>query len=150
MDIENDSPSDLLSAFEAIEDDVLWLHAKWKIYRQLFAKSERRINLLNDFAPDFFQVVHDSVLYDIFLTISRLTDPAETWGKKNLTFQRLIRMLEADGRQELVNKLTPVLKTAEKKCEAIRPWRNKWIAHKDFGTVCNMIRNPYRALVAKW
>ena len=134
MSKENETTSDLISAFEAIGDDVLWLNAKWNVYKQLFAKSEARINLLNDFAPDFFQIVHDSVLYDIFLTISRLTDPAETGGWKNLTFRRLMGMLEAEGRSTLITELTPVLETIEEKCKPIRPWRNKLIAHKDFGS----------------
>ena len=110
------------------------LHVKWKIFRQLFGKSEQRVALLNDFAPDFFSIVHDSILYDIFLTISRLTDPAETGGWKNLTFRRLMKMLEAEGRGNLVTKLTPVLEAIEEKCKPIRPWRNKRIAHKDFGS----------------
>lgn len=134
MDNETQSAKDLMAAFEAIEDEVLWLHAKWKIFRQLFGKNEQRIALLNDFAPDFFEIVHDSILYDVFLTLSRLTDPAEMGPWKNLTFQRLVKMLETDGHQQLASKLTPVLKTINERCEPIRPWRNKRIAHRDFGS----------------
>lgn len=55
MDTETETTSNLVTAFEAIEDDVLEVHAKWKIFKQLFGKSEQRIALLNDFAPDFFR-----------------------------------------------------------------------------------------------
>ncbi|HVS80322.1 MAG TPA: hypothetical protein VHE60_01140 [Pyrinomonadaceae bacterium] len=120
MKEEKGVSKDIMNAFEAIEDDVLWVHAKWTIYRQLFATSEERISLLNDFAPDFFQIVHDSVLHDIVLTMGRLTDPAETGDKENLTFEQLIKILEADN-CELVRKLTPLLETAQEKYKPFRP-----------------------------
>jgi AbiU2 len=142
MSDEKEPSKDLISAFEAIEEDVLWLHAKWQVFRQLFGKSEKRVALLNNFAPDFFQIVHDSILYDIFLTLSRLTDPPEMGRWKNLTFKRLANMLETAGRQDLVRELAPTVDRIEAACKPIRPWRNKLIAHKDFGAGVQYAPDP--------
>lgn len=50
------------SIFENLQQDTIWLRAKWKVFRQLFGTSEKRIAILNDFAPDFFQIVHDGLI----------------------------------------------------------------------------------------
>src|ERR1041385_492326 len=115
MNDARESVGDLIAAFEWIEDEVLELHAKWQIFKQLFGRSEQRIALLNDFAPDFFSIVHDSLLYDILLTISRLMDPAESGRRKNLTLHRLILMIQARDRQPLAAELAPILETLKSK-----------------------------------
>src|SRR5258707_14167680 len=91
--LQRTMPPDLKLIFESLQEDVIWVHAKWKVFRQLFGTSEKRIAILNDFAPDFFQIVHDGLIYDILLTMSRLTDPAESFQKENLTLDRLLLML---------------------------------------------------------
>ena len=55
-------PSELRAVFTALQDEVFWLHSKWLIHRQLFGTSEERIDLLNDFGPDLFQIIYDSLL----------------------------------------------------------------------------------------
>lgn len=78
-------PPDVKTIFEILQEDVIWVHAKWRVFRQLFATNEKRIAILDDFGLDFFQIVPDGLVYDILLTMSRLTDPAETFKRENLT-----------------------------------------------------------------
>jgi AbiU2 len=145
MPEQKDAPppsKDLMDAFELVEDDLLWLHAKWKVYRQLFGTSEERINILNNFAPDFFQIVHDSVLYDTLMTLSRLTDPDKTGGKENLSIKGLIKMLYAQAYDDLASQVVPLSDTATKQCDPLRAWRNRLIAHKDLGTAMKFHADP--------
>jgi hypothetical protein len=79
---------DVKTIIETLQEDVIWVHAKWKVFRQLFGTSEKRIAILNDFAPDFFQIVHDGLIYDILLAMSRLTDSAESFKKGKSGFMQ--------------------------------------------------------------
>lgn len=136
-------PSETKAVFEALQDEVIWLHAKWNIHRQLFGTSEERINLLNDFGPDLFQIVYDSLLHDVFLTLTRLTDPATTFKKHNLSLERLTKMIEASGHNELLTILQKNQSEHDKQGEPFRQLRNQTIAHSDLGTALTFDREPY-------
>src|SRR5258705_10186702 len=116
----NSLSADVRTIFESLQQDVLWLHAKWKVYKQLFGTSERRIAILNDFAPDFFQIVHDGLIYDLLLTMSRLTDPAESFKKENLTLDRLVFMMKQNIDQQFLDTLESNLKALKGECQPFR------------------------------
>jgi|SRR6267143_192490 len=139
---KNSVPPDVRTIFESLQEDVLWLHAKWKVYRQLFGTSEKRIAILNDFAPDFFQIVHDGLIYDVLLTISRLTDPAESVKKENLTLDRLVLMMKENVDQQFVDSLKSNLRALKGDCQPFRDIRNRRIAHNDLGTALDYHPNP--------
>ena len=128
--------------FKNLQDDLLWLHAKWKIYRQLFAASEERIAILNDFAPDFFQVVHDGLIFDLLLTMSRMTDPAKTRSKENLTLDRLMSMLRKPGSEKLPKELRIKVEAVKQSCHPFRDIRNRQLAHTDLGTALEYHPDP--------
>lgn len=136
-------PSETRAVFEALQDEVIWLHAKFNIHRQLFGTSEERINLLNDFGPDLFQIIYDGLLHDVFLTLTRLTDPATTFKKHNLSLERLTKMIEASGHSELLPVLQKYQSRSDKQCEPFRQLRNQAIAHNDLGTALTFDRDPF-------
>lgn len=121
-------PAEIREVFTALQDEVFWLHAKWNIHRQLFGTSEERIDLLNDFGPDLFQIIYDSLLNDVLLTMSRLTDPATSFKKENLTLSRLTNMIEEIDRKKLLTELTALQDRTD---EPFRRLRNRVIAHND-------------------
>lgn len=135
-------PPDVKTIFETLQEDVIWVHAKWRVFRQLFGKSEKRIAILNDFAPDFFLIVHDGLIYDILLTMSRLTDPAETSKKENLTLDRLLLMLKRNEDKEFLEVVERNLKSLKDECQPFRDIRNRRIAHSDLGTALDYHPNP--------
>lgn len=49
----NNIPSNISEVFEKLKIEVTWLHVWWIIHRQLFAHSEKRIDLLMN-APQLF------------------------------------------------------------------------------------------------
>ena len=75
--------------YNELSDELVWLHAKWKQYRQLFGYSEERADLLNKASGYFFKIIQDALWDNIILHISRLTDPVKSAGKDNLTFLQL-------------------------------------------------------------
>lgn len=139
---QNTMRTDVKAIFERLQEDTLWLHAKWKVFSQLFGTSEKRIAILNDFAPDFFQIVHDGLIYDVLLTMTRLTDPAEVLKKENLTLDRLLLLLKQQGAKEFIDGLERELKALQAECQPFRTIRNRSIAHNDLGTALDYHPDP--------
>jgi hypothetical protein len=120
---------DLGPLFHALDNEVSWLHAKWKEFRELYASSPT-VDLLNQTAAFFFRVVQDTLWHDALLQVARLTDPPVTAGKSNLTLRRLPPALPAGSLQGEVEAL--VSKTLSEAAFA-RDWRNRRLAHSDLG-----------------
>lgn len=47
---------ELGSVFNALRNELVWLHVKWHQYRELFGEKPERIDLMNDAAPLFFEL----------------------------------------------------------------------------------------------
>lgn len=131
-------PNELSKLFDKIKHEVLWLHAKWSNYRQIYAPSmeitpqfEEQINLLNQIAPSFFGMAQDIFLFDVYLHISRLTDPAITMGKDNLSLEKLVQIIDSTKHKDLVDKAKIDLKEIESASKPFRKLRNHSIAHTD-------------------
>jgi len=78
------------SVFNALQNEVVWLHARFLSYEKLYGKSEERIALLNASAPSFFHHLQFILLDDIELFLCKLLDPAKQRSKENLTLEQLI------------------------------------------------------------
>jgi hypothetical protein len=115
--------------FHALDNEVSWLHAKWKEFRELYASSPT-VDLLNQTAAFFFRVVQDTLWHDALLQVARLTDPPVTAGKSNLTLRRLPSALPAGSLRDEVDAL--VSQTLSEAAFA-RDWRNRRLAHSDLG-----------------
>jgi AbiU2 len=80
---------DLGELYDALWQQVAWLHRKWGDYVALFGTKPSRVELLNQAAPAFFRNVQDAMWEDVLLHIARLTDSPQSVGKPNLSFRRL-------------------------------------------------------------
>lgn len=125
---------DLHNDYQLIRRDVTWLHAKWKVFRQVYAKDEENYRLMGEMAPTFFRMVQDVFLYDFFVSIGRLTDRPASGGNTNLTLYRLIEDLDASGDAVLAGQLRVEMDRAQSAFAAIRTLRNKKVAHQDLLT----------------
>jgi len=83
-------PEPLREIFRELRSAVVWLHGHWIIYRQLYAKSSERIELLNERAGTFFSLLQNILLHDTVLAIARLTDGSEIRGRENLVLGQLV------------------------------------------------------------
>ena len=138
----NDMPESIKEIFDELKNEITSLHARWKIYRQLYGHSPDRIPLLNRCAPTFFFFIHGVLIDELQLSIGKLTDPARTGKNENLSLKKLHEQVKELGDEKLSSKLNDILvdlcgdhkPNKPGKCEAIRTRRHKRIAHFDLIT----------------
>jgi hypothetical protein len=114
--------------YDALWQEVAWIHKKWEEYVALFGTSQGRIELLNEAAPSFFRTVQDSLWEDVLLHLARLTDPPKSMGKSNLSVTRLAQTVSSSPVSPKVNELVTASLRAT---EFARDWRNRKLAHRD-------------------
>jgi len=86
---------ELRAAFEALKNDVIWLHAKWTLYRQLFADDvPGRLATLNEAAGFSFYAIQDVFWQDVVLHLARLLDREMTCGQQNLCLAALPALVD--------------------------------------------------------
>jgi hypothetical protein len=120
---------DFRNVFKALQNEVVWLHARYLSYKKLYGKSEERIALLNSSASSFFYHLQFILLDDIELFICKLLDPAKYRSNLNLTLEQLLNLID-DGMEfkaELIKKLHAVQLEASE----LRHKRNKRLSHFD-------------------
>jgi hypothetical protein len=122
---------EVMEVYEPLYQEVCWLHAKWKIFRQLYAAGTENVNLMNASAPTFFRMFQNVSMNDILLTISRLTDPERTFRTDNLSLEQLVRRVDAVAHPGLSAELLQILAVAINECSFARTVRHKRIAHND-------------------
>jgi hypothetical protein len=119
---------ELGSLYDAMWQQVAWLHTKWEQYVELYGTKESRLTLLNQAAPLFFRVVQDTLWEDVLLHIARLTDSPESMKKANLSIRRFPAEIDDGPTKLAVETLIGEALTASEFC---RDWRNRHIAHRD-------------------
>jgi len=121
--------ADAGGVYNAIWNELGYLHLKWSQYRELFAGSEARFDVLNRSAPTFFRLLGDVLWEDTLLHIARLTDDVGTGKRRNLSMRALQLAISDNALRE---ELEPLIQDAEQKASFARDWRNRHIAHRDF------------------
>ena len=114
--------------YDALWQQIAWVHAKWSEFVVVFGTKESRIELLNKTAPSFFHLVQDSLWENVLLHVARLTDPPTTGKKQNLTIKRLPGLIDHEETRAKVEELVGV---ALSTTGFARDWRNRHIAHSD-------------------
>ncbi len=127
-DYERVMGTELGAIYNALWQQLAWLHSKWAEYVDLFGTRESRVALMNEAAPRFFRIVQDSIWDDVLIHIARLTDPPKSAGRANLTIQRLPALVGAAVKAEVNGKIAVALTRSA----FARDWRNRRIAHGDY------------------
>lgn len=127
-DYERVMGTELGAIYNALWQQLAWLHSKWAEYVDLFGTKESRVALMNEAAPRFFRIVQDSIWDDVLIHIARLTDPPKSAGRANLTIQRLPALVDAAVKAEVNGKIAVALTRSA----FARDWRNRRIAHGDY------------------
>jgi hypothetical protein len=127
-------PEPLRDIFIELKSAVVWLHGHWIVYRQLYGKSPERVELLNESAGTFFNLLQNILLHDMVLAIARLTDRSEVCGRENLVLGQLVEKLDSKSYSELIERLREHLIIISTKCEIFRKKRNREVAHSDLMT----------------
>ncbi len=119
---------ELGETFNELQNDLVWLHVKWRQYRELYGSTPKRIDLLNDAAPLLFRVIEDSLWDETLLHLCRLTDSAEYRGKARLSVNRLPSLIQ---NQDVRARVEALIQETVVKTNFARDWRNRRIAHRD-------------------
>lgn len=114
--------------YSELMDDFSWLRVKWGEYRELYATSPERIDLMNSAAGLFFRIFQDTMWEDALLHLCRLTDPAVMGRKQNLSITVLPELCPNDI---LRNAVKTLVEKAVVATSFARDWRNRHIGHRD-------------------
>lgn len=128
-------PAELADLHSRLSDDLTWLCLHWKEYAKLFAESQKRVDLLNKTAPNFFVHFEDLIWQTTFLGLCRLTDPPKSVGKDNLSITRLSAAVDDES---LAIRLEPAIVQALDAATFARDWRNRRFAHRSL----ELVRDP--------
>lgn len=135
-------PSEIYEVFQELKTEIIWLHGRWIVYTQLYDFSEKRIDLINECAPNFFYIIQDILLGEIIISLSKLTDLSSSHGFDNLSFEQLQLRVDLQKEKNLSNTLRKLLDDLHKKCQPFRLWRNKRLAHLDLTTAMKSSLSP--------
>jgi hypothetical protein len=127
----SEMPETIKSTFDDLKDEVAWLHTIWENHRQLFQTSEKRRKLLAEWAYAFFLIIHQVLIDNVLLLLSKLTDPAGEGKTQRLSSETLQKRVEKHGDHKLVSELKETLGKLKEKSHVIRTHRNKRLAHID-------------------
>lgn len=108
-------------------NEVVWVHVVWLEVLKLFG-SKQNIDILNKYGSFIFKIIEDSLIDQILLHISRLTDPSKSRGNKNLSLKCLLDYVDSRIDKDILGKL---INSAIKASQFARRHRNKRLAHKD-------------------
>jgi len=128
--------------YNALWNEVAWLHAKWHEYKELYGEKPPRLELLNRASGFFFRIVQDTLWENTLLHLARLTDPSRSAGRQNLTVLQLPSLVNDPGLRE---QLEALLTEAKSKAEFARDWRNRHIAHRDLDKALGKGAEPLAA-----
>jgi hypothetical protein len=129
--------------YNALTNELVWLHGKWSQYRQLFAVSDKRIDLLNQTAGYFFGVIQITMFDDVLLHLARLTDPCESRKGKEIVGNLTLRQLPEFASDPTIKaNLADLVDKAHAACTVARDWRNRRIAHSDLTLALATSKDP--------
>lgn len=129
--------------FSALSNELTWQFLRWGQFEQLFGSKPSRVDLLNQSAPLFFNVVQDALWHDTVLGITRLVGPARTGvgkrAKQNLSIQQLPVLISDETLR--VN-LEALIQDSVQLAQFAFDWRNRFIAHRDLDVALNRHAMP--------
>ena len=143
------TPPDLQPLWTFLESEVIWLHGRWQIYRQIFGTNPKCIDIINEIARTFFWVLQRVLMNDVQLTLMKFADRPSTFGKDNATLEKLLTEVEQLPEPALAQDLRSALIQYRATCAKIKTRRHKDLAHFDLRTQLSdkavSLPNPSRA-----
>lgn len=115
--------------FIAFREECIWLQTCFNTFQALYSGGQSIESLLQRSAPAFFADLNIVLVEYWVLIVSRLTDPAITLGRENLTAKFLVQALGQLGL------LTPEIEATAKGLQNYRSLvneaRNRLVSHAD-------------------
>ena len=119
----------LQDEFTKLRDQAIWLRQTVNTFNHLFDSGLESERVLRESAGLFFGDLNIMMQEYVILLVCRLTGPAESFGKANLSTQRFTALMRHRGCLTLEIERLDASLTAYG--ELLKPARNKIIAHND-------------------
>lgn len=129
-------PEEIKQPYQYICQELAYVSDKWKLYKDLFIQKDN-IDVINSTAPRAFQAFEESLRIDIAMSISRLADPINTIGKKNLSVEMLLEKMTN------IKQLEAAISKFKALSKPIIRLRNKQYAHNDLNCKLHPKSNPF-------
>lgn len=126
-------PDPVREPFQALWSEVVRLHWRWELFKQLFVSGPRRVELLNEVAAQFFGELQFVWIDNVVLGLARLLDLARS-GKRqveNLSLSLLVERVSALGVHSIEPELEKHLQLLQDRGGPFVKHRHKRIAHTD-------------------
>lgn len=117
-----------------LNDEITWAHHDFELYKKLFFGSPKTNKIINHTANNFFFRLEIILADRCIINISKLTDPYDQRGNKNLS----ISLLKVIGEKEewpFIDKINESLVRINELVLDIRKHRNKSKSHTDIKTL---------------
>ena len=111
------------------------LRSLWEHYHTLFEGSDLKRELLQTTAPVFFGDLNEIFIEQLVQRICRLTDDAQTMGRKNLTVKFLVEHTDFSAAPMTLDKLRALSDDIHRFRGRIVEARNRFISHLDLEAV---------------
>ncbi len=135
-------PVQFIAIYDELQSEITWMHGRWLTYRELFAETPKRIELLNEAAGTFFYIIQDVLLDEVQVCLSKLTDPASSGKHDNLSLEQLQCQLHNHGAPALTARCRLLLDKILSQCQVFRVRRHKTLAHLDLPTAMKQLPKP--------
>jgi hypothetical protein len=127
-----DDADGFFELIEAFDDLLAGLNGDWRLHKELF-QDPANYELFSQSSPLIWQMLGDSLVDSVLLSIARLLDPPKSVGKDNLSIAQVLSQLAAGSERE---KLASDHNDLRRKSDAaLRHWRNKRLSHNDLATL---------------
>jgi len=120
---------------ESFADSCVLLRSQWAHFMTLFEGSDLKRELLYTTAPTFFSDLNRLFIEHLVVHICRLTDEAQTMGRKNLTVKFLIEHSDWSSTPDTLAKLKPISNSIHRFRKRVLPARKWFVAHLDLSAV---------------
>jgi len=131
--------------YNCLQAECTLLNSTWRQFIELFATNAERIEVLKWSAEYFFHVVRDVFLDSTLLRLSRITDLPSMGKKQNVTLALLPSLVDDVLRPQIDAALIQV----QESTTFARDWRNRHIAHQDFGLTFGDSASPLATATRK-
>tara|TARA_R110000772_G_scaffold49123_7_gene112957 strand:+ start:51849 stop:52415 length:567 start_codon:yes stop_codon:yes gene_type:complete len=127
--------TDLQKLFLAFREQCIWLRICYNTYSELYESGERVQKLMESSAPLFFHDLNNILIEYIMLHVCKITDPAETRGRANLTLLAVNESLNNEGLT--TGEISQFSQAMLDYRELVKDARNRLISHFDRDTILN-------------
>jgi hypothetical protein len=139
-------PPAVKEVFDALRQEVTYLHSNWDTFKQLYGTQES-VDALNGVAPGAFSLIGLVFRREFITAACRIADQ-KAFGsgpraKENLTLKQLLHVVKENGAdQAFIDLLTAKEAQIDAHCRPFRERRNRTIGHLDLMTALKTHPTP--------